>query len=145
MYLLSCTAPIRTVALLCFWPISWCRKLTLIQSKAPTGRDSVWFCATQKSPWQTFQTDNLWVSGLSPCMSSFNATDLKGKCFWSQIASASLELGKARIEIKDFLIGEKKERLCTSEVPDGRKQHKTLQLYLNLDVRAPYSFPKVIN
>lgn len=40
MYLLSCTAPICTVALLFFWPVSWCRKLTLIPE--------------QSSDWQSF-------------------------------------------------------------------------------------------
>lgn len=48
-------------------------------------------------------------------MSSFNATDLEGKCFWIQIASETLELGKARLGLMDFYF-EKNNRETSANV-----------------------------
>lgn len=53
-------------------------------------------------------------------MSSFNATDLEGKCFWAQIASETLELGKGPIRAERFFLSWKKIKteanVCISEL-----------------------------
>lgn len=74
-------------------------------------------------------------------MSSFNATDLEGKCFWAQIASETLELRKARLELKGFYFEKKQTKrnkksanVCISklgEVPDSRLMDENSKRCIN--------------